>query len=104
MQSTKESVAALGEAFRGNSALLKHEVAYVLGQMLQAAAVPFLRCCSPPDIEGSVSSAARVGRGDRGGAPQTYRAGCHALCWRLQSIQRGMLGQPVVRVCSAESS
>ena len=35
---------ALGEAFTGNSALLKHEVAYVLGQMLHEAAVPFLRC------------------------------------------------------------
>ena len=44
MQNTSEAVAALGKAFRGNSALLKHEVAYVLGQMLQAAAVPFLRC------------------------------------------------------------
>ena len=43
MQSTPEAARALGEAFGGSSALLKHEVAYVLGQMLHEAAIPFLR-------------------------------------------------------------
>ncbi|KAK9825910.1 hypothetical protein WJX81_004689 [Elliptochloris bilobata] len=38
-----EPVAALGDAFAGGSALLKHEVAYVLGQMQDAAAVDTLR-------------------------------------------------------------
>lgn len=46
MQNTAESVRALGDALKGDSALLKHEVAYVLGQMLQVAAIPFLRCVS----------------------------------------------------------
>ena len=45
-QGTPEAVAALGESFSGSSALLKHEVAYVLGQMLQNLAIPFLRCRS----------------------------------------------------------
>lgn len=38
-----ESVQALGDAFGSNSALLKHEVAYVLGQMQDANAVTTLR-------------------------------------------------------------
>lgn len=37
-----DSVRALGEAFNCSSALLKHEVAYVLGQMQDPAAVQFL--------------------------------------------------------------
>ena len=40
------AVAALGAAFAGRSALLKHEVAYVLGQMQDAAAVETLRCAA----------------------------------------------------------
>ena len=40
------AVAALGAAFAGRSALLKHEVAYVLGQMQDAAAVDTLRCAA----------------------------------------------------------
>ena len=39
---------ALGQSFAGSSALLKHEVAYVLGQMLQELAIPFLRCLLAP--------------------------------------------------------
>lgn len=39
----REAVAALGEAFSSQSALLKHEVAYVLGQMQDAEAVVTLR-------------------------------------------------------------
>lgn len=38
-----EAVSALGEAFQSGSALLKHEVAYVLGQMQDAEAVSTLR-------------------------------------------------------------
>tara|TARA_B100000959_G_C14832559_1_gene562511 strand:- start:201 stop:680 length:480 start_codon:yes stop_codon:yes gene_type:complete len=38
----KESVEALAAAFGSSSALLKHEVAYVLGQMQDQCAVPFL--------------------------------------------------------------
>ncbi|MDP7002631.1 MAG: HEAT repeat domain-containing protein [Candidatus Thalassarchaeaceae archaeon] len=38
----KESVEALAAAFSSSSALLKHEVAYVLGQMQDQCAVPFL--------------------------------------------------------------
>eukprot|EP00887_Chlorella_sp_A99_P006698 scaffold3.g6698.t1 len=38
-----EAVAALAAAFAASSALLKHEVAYVLGQMQDAAAVDTLR-------------------------------------------------------------
>ena len=53
-QGTPEAVAALGESFSGSSALLKHEVAYVLGQMLQSLAIPFLRChpfvCVRPSV------------------------------------------------------
>jgi deoxyhypusine monooxygenase len=36
------AVAAMGEAFRARSALLKHEVAYVLGQMCDARSVGIL--------------------------------------------------------------
>ncbi len=39
----QEAVSALGEAFGSHSALLKHEVAYVLGQMQDAGAVTTLR-------------------------------------------------------------
>lgn len=39
----REAVNALGEAFASQSALLKHEVAYVLGQMQDAEAVSTLR-------------------------------------------------------------
>ncbi|DBB09843.1 hypothetical protein WJX82_010128 [Trebouxia sp. C0006] len=39
----QEAVTALGEAFGSQSALLKHEVAYVLGQMQDAGAVTTLR-------------------------------------------------------------
>ncbi|KAG2501308.1 hypothetical protein HYH03_001106 [Edaphochlamys debaryana] len=38
----KEAVAALGAVFGARSALLKHEVAYVMGQMQDAQAVEFL--------------------------------------------------------------
>lgn len=38
-----EAVAALGRSFSARSALLKHEVAYVLGQMQDAGAVDVLR-------------------------------------------------------------
>ena len=39
----RPAVHALGEAFASQSALLKHEVAYVLGQMQDAEAVSTLR-------------------------------------------------------------
>ena len=38
----KESVEALAMAFDSSSALLKHEIAYVLGQMQDDHAVPYL--------------------------------------------------------------
>ncbi len=38
----KDSVGALGAVFKARSALLKHEVAYVMGQMQDAQAVEFL--------------------------------------------------------------
>ena len=38
-----DCVQALGDAFASKSALLKHEVAYVLGQMQDANAVDTLR-------------------------------------------------------------
>jgi deoxyhypusine monooxygenase len=38
------AVEALGSSFASNSALLKHEVAYVLGQMQNKQAVQTLRC------------------------------------------------------------
>ncbi len=38
-----DAVAALAASFAARSALLKHEVAYVLGQMQDAAAVDVLR-------------------------------------------------------------
>jgi HEAT repeat protein len=56
-----EAIEALGRAFSARSALLKHEAAYVLGQMQDAGAIAVLRCgsavipitahfvCSPPD-------------------------------------------------------
>mgnify|MGYP001983577447 FL=1 len=37
-----KSVEALAAAFQSNSALLKHEIAYVMGQMQDSAAVPHL--------------------------------------------------------------
>ena len=37
-------MAALDASLAGNSALLKHEVAYVLGQMQDAAAIGALEC------------------------------------------------------------
>ena len=40
----KDAVNALGEGFGSQSALLKHEIAYVLGQMQDAEAVTTLRC------------------------------------------------------------
>ncbi|MEC8979062.1 MAG: HEAT repeat domain-containing protein [Candidatus Thermoplasmatota archaeon] len=38
----KDAVDALAAAFRSDSALLKHEIAYVMGQMQDSAAVPHL--------------------------------------------------------------
>ncbi len=38
----KESVDALAAAFQSDSALLKHEIAYVMGQMQDSSAVPHL--------------------------------------------------------------
>ena len=38
----RDSVEALAAAFSSSSALLKHEIAYVMGQMQDSAAVPFL--------------------------------------------------------------
>ena len=38
----QESVDALAAAFSSSSALLKHEIAYVMGQMQDSAAVPYL--------------------------------------------------------------
>jgi len=38
-----DAVAALAESFTARSALLKHEVAYVLGQMQDPSAVDVLR-------------------------------------------------------------
>ena len=38
----KDSVEALAAAFSSNSALLKHEIAYVMGQMQDSHAVPHL--------------------------------------------------------------
>jgi deoxyhypusine monooxygenase len=37
-----DSIEALAAAFSSSSALLKHEIAYVMGQMQDSAAVPFL--------------------------------------------------------------
>lgn len=39
----REAVKSLGDAFASQSALLKHEIAYVLGQMQDAEAVSTLR-------------------------------------------------------------
>ena len=39
-----EAIEALGRAFNARSALLKHEVAYVLGQMQDVGAIAVLRC------------------------------------------------------------
>ena len=38
----QESVEALAAAFGSSSALLKHEIAYVMGQMQDSAALPYL--------------------------------------------------------------
>lgn len=38
----KDAVNALAAAFKSDSALLKHEIAYVMGQMQDSAAVPHL--------------------------------------------------------------
>ena len=38
----KDAVDALAAAFKSDSALLKHEIAYVMGQMQDSAAVPHL--------------------------------------------------------------
>ena len=38
----EDSIDALAAAFSSNSALLKHEIAYVMGQMQDSSAVPFL--------------------------------------------------------------
>jgi len=38
----KNAVDALAAAFRSDSALLKHEIAYVMGQMQDSSAVPHL--------------------------------------------------------------
>ncbi|KAL3159871.1 hypothetical protein ABBQ38_010271 [Trebouxia sp. C0009 RCD-2024] len=47
----REAVKALGAAFSSKSALLKHEVAYVLGQMQDATAVTTLRHVLKDDTE-----------------------------------------------------
>ena len=39
---SKESVKCLSNGFKSNSALLKHEIAYVMGQMQNKEALPFL--------------------------------------------------------------
>ena len=44
----KDAVSALGEGFGSQSALLKHEIAYVLGQMQDAEAVSTLRSVQKP--------------------------------------------------------
>ncbi len=38
----KDAVDALAAAFESDSALLKHEIAYVMGQMQDSAAIPYL--------------------------------------------------------------
>ena len=38
----EQSVEALAAAFQSDSALLKHEIAYVMGQMQNQAAIPYL--------------------------------------------------------------
>lgn len=40
---TNESINALGEGFKASSALFRHEVAFVFGQMQDARSVPFLK-------------------------------------------------------------
>lgn len=47
---TEEAAGALGEAFRCRSALLKHEVAYVLGQLQQSSTVDVLRWAALPAV------------------------------------------------------
>lgn len=41
---SRQAIEILGESFKGRSALLKHEVAYVLGQLQNKQAVETLRC------------------------------------------------------------
>ncbi|KAL4709890.1 hypothetical protein ACJJTC_003853 [Scirpophaga incertulas] len=40
---TTESITALGEGFKGSSALFRHEVAFVFGQMQDERSIPFLK-------------------------------------------------------------
>lgn len=42
---SEDSVRALGQAFEAESALLRHEIAYVMGQMQNSSAMPYLICC-----------------------------------------------------------
>jgi len=39
----KDAVEALGSAFDDKSAIVRHEIAYVMGQMREEAAVPYLK-------------------------------------------------------------
>jgi len=39
---SSESIKSLSNGFKSNSALLKHEIAYVMGQMQNKAALPYL--------------------------------------------------------------
>ncbi|OQR90599.1 deoxyhypusine hydroxylase [Thraustotheca clavata] len=42
-RNTEEAALALGEAFNDNSALFRHEIAYVMGQMINPVTVPALK-------------------------------------------------------------
>lgn len=52
----RQAVTALGEAFASQSALLKHEVAYVLGQMQDAEGVSTLRYSSSAFMQSYTSA------------------------------------------------
>ena len=84
------AVDALGAAFAGRSALLKHEVAYVLGQMQDAGAVETLRCAARGGGSAIYAPGAACGAGGRHG----YRSWLRRLqpCRRQCPVRASMQG------------
>ncbi|GFR42487.1 hypothetical protein Agub_g3282 [Astrephomene gubernaculifera] len=91
----KDAVSALGAVFGARSALLKHEVAYVMGQMQDAQAVQYLTDVLkgsfpspspsqplPPELHRACHGAPRGGRGARCHRRQRHCGVAARLCGR----------------------
>ena len=91
-----EAVEALGQAFEARSALLKHEVAYVLGQMQDRHAVEVLRCVkASPNRAGTGRDANRI--------RQPHRHAWHVTFQDGRFIYAGLVPNALTFVMSTEA-